>query len=208
MVQTPTSGKGNQGRSRHRRRPSNFSKVGDGGGTLSAARKETLIVSVGTTLGYPRLHRKPQEASMRYEALLAALLILGQASPSSADHRIREPQFSGSDHQTIGRNELLNAIWEQDPWLVRRILDVMAQRHSPSEADPFAELPEGIDAVTNPDIANGTRAAAGSVEWMELLKRAHAEKEGKGGLSDRSAASSVEFIEMLRKIQQMKREPK
>lgn len=148
---------------------------------------------------------------MRYETLLAALLILGQAScPSDAVERMREPQFSGADVSTISRNEVLKSIVAQDPWLVRRILDLMARRASPREADPYATPPDGIDAASNPDLANSTRTAAGSIEWIELLKRARAERDTKSGAgpSGKSAASSVEFIEMLRNAQKTKKETK
>ena len=81
---------------------------------------------------------------MRLEALVAALVLFGDlAGPAHADLR-GQPQFSAAESQTIARNELLNAVVAADPWLVRRMLDIIAHenargdavRGTPSAADP------------------------------------------------------------------------
>lgn len=37
----------------------------------------------------------------------------------------------------------------------------------------------GLDPDTNPDLVGAGRSAEGSIEWLELLKRARAEKEAR-----------------------------
>ena len=139
---------------------------------------------------------------MRIETLLAALIVFVTASyPAQAAETDRLPQFSSADVQTIGRNALLNGIINDDPWLVRRILDLVAKRAERHDFDPFAPPPDGVDASSNPDLGGSTRTSAGSIEWFDLLKRARAEKEKieKSPTGSKSAASSVEFLEMLRR---------
>jgi hypothetical protein len=142
---------------------------------------------------------------MRLEALLCALVILADPwSMARADlvgHPAGPPPFSAADTEIINRNELLRAIAESDPWLVRHILDLMMQRRGNAPA-------EGVDPAKNPDLAAATRTAEGSVEWFELLKRARAEKEARGkdssAMSGRSAEGSVELIEMMKRAKALK----
>lgn len=144
---------------------------------------------------------------MRLEALLAALIVFADLTGSArADLLTSPPKFSAAENQTIGRNELLLAIVGADPWLVRRILDVMEQMRDPARRAE-APSPYGIDAARNPDLVDSTRTAEGSVEWLELLKRARAEKEAREkepAESDRSADGSVELIEMMKRAKAAK----
>src|SRR5215467_1692250 len=136
---------------------------------------------------------------MRFEALIAAVLVLSQVS-SAATAAPRDgatfPRFSASEARTVGRNELLRALIETDPWLVRQILNAVAER-SPKNSDEFvARALNGIDRAKNPDIVSSTRTAAASVEWINLLRRARDEKEtigrkAKHESSERSAKGSV-----------------
>ena len=78
---------------------------------------------------------------MRLEALFAALVLFGDlAGPAQADLR-GQPQFSAAESQTIARNELLNAVVAADPWLVRRMLDIIA--HENARADAVRGTPCG-----------------------------------------------------------------
>lgn len=142
---------------------------------------------------------------MRIEALLCAVVLLAELSGGArADlvlHPANPPHFNAADKQTIARNDLLRAIVHNDPWLVRRMLDLMEQfRNAGSTGLP--------DAARNPDLALAGRTAEGSVEWLELLKRARAEKEERdrlaGGANARSAQGSVEMIEMMRRAKAAK----
>lgn len=142
---------------------------------------------------------------MRIEALLCALVMFAELSGSArADlvlHPANPPQFNSADRHTIARNDLLRAIVRNDPWLVRRMLDLMEEFRKAGSAD----LP---DAAKNPDLALAGRTAEGSVEWLELLKRARAEKEERDRLTAngaaRSAQGSVEMIEMMRRARAAK----
>jgi hypothetical protein len=106
---------------------------------------------------------------MRYEALIAAF---AETRDSAAS-----PRFSAAETRTVGRNELLSELIETDPWLVRKILDAIAERSAKDaafDADAF---------VTTAFYTGGTRAgspeaktAAASVELIELLRRVKDEK--------------------------------
>src|SRR5215467_7837856 len=108
---------------------------------------------------------------MRFEALIAAVLVLSQVS-SAATAAPRDgatfPRFSASEARTVGRNELLRALIETDPWLVREILDAVAQRDVAYDDLVSAAFDDGR-RTGNPDAA--AKTAAGSVEWITLLRR-------------------------------------
>jgi hypothetical protein len=145
---------------------------------------------------------------MRFEALLAALIIFADMPGAArAELMASQPKFSAAESQTINRNELLRAIVGSDPWLVRRILDVMEQMHDPARRNE-APASYGLNAARDPDLAGAARTAAGSVEWLELLRRARAEKEAQGKApateNGRSAEGSVELIEMMKRARAAK----
>ncbi len=146
---------------------------------------------------------------MRFEAVLGALVILtdlsGAAHADLVGRPKDPPQFSAADSRMIGRNELLRAIVAEDPWLVRHVLDLLKQRDvAPRQGTPA----DGIDPARNPDLTAAGRTAEGSVEWLELLKRARAEKETRERepitASGRTAEGSIEFIEMMKKAKAAK----
>jgi hypothetical protein len=149
---------------------------------------------------------------MRFESLIATVLVLSQlSSPGTAQSRdsSTSPRFSASETRTVGRNELLRVLIETDPWLVREILDAVAERNAKSSDDFVARALGGIDRGKNPDIVSATRTAAASLEWIELLRRARAENEAIRGKprfepGGRSAQGSVEFFEMLKRGKQEK----
>jgi hypothetical protein len=149
---------------------------------------------------------------MRFETLMAAVLVLSQV-PSVATAEPNNgsscPQFSAAETRTVGRNELLRMLIESDPWLVRQILDAVAQPKARNSDRFVARALDGIDRTKNPDIASATRTADASIEWIDLLRRARAEKEAdqKGINCEpawRTAAGSVELIEMLKRAKQEK----
>lgn len=150
---------------------------------------------------------------MRLETLIAAVLLLSQvpslatAEPNNSSSSC--PQFSAAETSTVGRNELLRVLIESDPWLVRQILDAVAQPKVRNSDDFVARALDGIDRVKNPDLASATRTARSSIEWIQLLRKARAEKEAdqKGINCEpawRTAAGSVELIEMLKRAKQEK----
>jgi hypothetical protein len=150
------------------------------------------------------------ENQMRYEALIAAVLVLSQvgASPAEPRDNAAPPQFSAAETRTVGRNELLRELIETDPWLVRQILDAVAERSAKDaafDADAF---------VKSAFYAGGARAgspeaktAAASIELIELLRRVKDEKADKQSSkqpSGRSAKGSVELLESLKKARKEK----
>jgi len=149
---------------------------------------------------------------MRFETLLAAMLVLSHiSSPATAEPRggCSFPDFSKAETRIVGRNELLSALKEYDPWLVRQILDTVAQRKARNSEEFVARALDGIDRSRNPDIVSSTRTAAAAIEWIDLLRRARAEKEGmqnkpKVESCDRTAAGSVETIKMLMDAKKVK----
>jgi hypothetical protein len=141
---------------------------------------------------------------MRSEHLMAALLALSLTGEARAG--IAAPDFTATEARTIARNELLRAIIERDPWLVKRILSVMeGGKQRPGLG--FTAPVDGVDARANPDLINSARTAESSVEWNELLRRARAQKEADAkqppNLS-RSSEGSVELMEMMRRARAAK----
>jgi len=156
---------------------------------------------------------------MRYEALIAAVLVLSQAGASPANAEPRDnaspqfsaasPQFSAAETLTVGRNELLRELMATDPWLVRHILDAVAEsgaKDTAFDADTFvntALYTGGAPAGTE------TKTATASVELIELLRRVKDEKADKQGSKQsggRSAKGSVELLESLKKARKEKGE--
>ena len=141
---------------------------------------------------------------MRFETLVAALMVLGSCGVARAD-LTDPPNFNAGEHRTIARNEMLSAIADVDPWLVRRILDLLAGRPG-AKPGRARQPPVQVDGSKNPDLAHPGRTAESSVEWNELIKRAKLEKEGRGKGADltRSSEGSVELIEMMRRAKAAK----
>lgn len=143
---------------------------------------------------------------MRYEALIAAVLVLSPvtASPAAppADN-VAPPQFTAAENLTIDRNELLRSLRETDPRLVREILDAVARRSAANSDDFVNKALDGIDRAKNPDLVAVTRTAAASVEWITLLRRARDEKAA-GKPAVRSAKGSVELLEALKQAKKEK----
>jgi hypothetical protein len=147
---------------------------------------------------------------MRFETLIAAALVLSQISAAAAAERQDDaaiPHFTAAENRTIGRNELLHALLTTDPWLVREILDAVAERSAKNSDDYLARALEGIDRAKNPDIVSSTRTAAASLEWINLLRRAREEKKAADNKPRESGGRSAKgSVELLNVLQQAKKE--
>jgi hypothetical protein len=151
---------------------------------------------------------------MRYEALIAAILVLSQVAGSSASAQPRDnaapPLFSAAETSTVGRNELLRELIETDPWLVRQILDAVAERSAKDAFDADASVNTAFytgGRTGSPEAASPPRTAAASVELIELLRRVKDEKadrQSKPSSGGRSAKGSVELLEALKKARKEK----
>jgi len=137
--------------------------------------------------------------------LIAAVLVLSQIAPAAAEPRNNagSPQFSAAETRTVGRNELLRMLIETDPWLVREILDAVAQRDAGSVDDFVRTAFDGGGLTGN---AATTRTAAASIEWITLLRRVRDEKDthARQQSTGRSAKGSVELLETLKKARKDK----
>ena len=131
--------------------------------------------------------------------LLAATILVGDLTGAAlADLAGVRPTFSSAETGAIARNEILRSIVEQDPWLVKQILEALAKRSAPAASSADA---------ANPDIGQ-TRNSEGSIEWAELIRRARAEKEARDreppAATNRSSEGSIELIEMIRRAREAK----
>jgi hypothetical protein len=143
---------------------------------------------------------------VRFETLIAAALVLSQLSAAGAAERLDNapaPQFTAAENRTIGRNELLHALVATDPWLVREILDAVAERSAKNGDDYVARALDGIDRVRN----------AASLEWINLLRRAQEEKKAgnnkpRAEPGGRSAKGSVELFDVLQQAKKEKEREK
>jgi len=138
------------------------------------------------------------------EALFAALILFGDLAGSAHADLRGQPQFSAAETQTIARNELLNAVVAADPWLVRRMLDIVAREKALAGRDSATGTPSAAD----PDLSISPRDWQGIVEWNELVKRARAEKEAREkpspAASSRSAEGTVDMLDWMRRAKEKK----
>jgi len=148
-----------------------------------------------------------KESQMRHEMLIAAILALSQVAASSSFAQDRPggiPHFTAEETRTVSRNEVLQALIETDPWLVRDFLDAVAQRQAANTA-----AGKGDDPAT-------AHSDAASVEWLDLLRQLRDEKakgdqeggtrqEGTGpSATNRSAAGSLELLDTLKRARKDK----
>jgi hypothetical protein len=150
---------------------------------------------------------------MRYEALIAAVLVLFPAAVSSSVAQERDggasPHFTAAETRTVGRNELLQALMEHDPWLVRQILDAVAERDVASGGSfDGAAFPSNALYTGSPLSGAATaRPDAASVEWLGLLRQVRDEKAAGHHMrhsANRSAAGSIELLDALKKARKEK----
>jgi hypothetical protein len=153
-------------------------------------------------------YKKLQEGHMRLEAVITAVLVLSVCTPAIAESwdNTASPQFSAAEARTVARNGLLRTLLETDPWLVREILDAAADRPAKNSEECVAGALDVISWTMHPDIVSSTGTAAASAEWINLLRRARADRESKlkhdsGG---RSAKASVELLEVLKQAKKEK----
>jgi hypothetical protein len=162
-------------------------------------------------LSAANLTTEPQEDHVRLETLIAASLVLSFCATATAETRdsSASPQFSAAETGTVGRNELLRTLIETDPWLVRQILDAIAERSATNSDEFVARALDGIDRANNPDLVSSTRTASASIDWINLLRRAREEKEAlrskpRQESIERSAKGSVELLEVLKQARKEK----
>jgi hypothetical protein len=152
---------------------------------------------------------------MRYEALIAVALVMSQAAASSSVAQGRDgtatPQFTAAETRTVGRNELLQTLMDTNPWLVRRILDVVAEHDaaSGSDLDGPVLLSSAFDTGGRLPAAATARSDAASVEWLGLLRQIRDQKEHKAAghnthAGNRTAAGSIELLDALKKARKEK----
>ncbi len=110
-------------------------------------------------------------------ALLAAMIV-----PSTARAElVAQPIFSVAEQAIIHRNAALNVLTETDPWLVRRVLDVLAQTDTqqgnardaiaPARRDAKQERPP--EPERNPDLDYlGRSSPEAAHDLFQLIKRA------------------------------------
>jgi hypothetical protein len=150
---------------------------------------------------------------MRYEALIAAVLVLSSAGVSSSVAQGCDggasPQFTAAETRTVGRNELLQALMEHDPWLVRQILDAVAERDlaSGSRFDGAAFLSNAFYTGSPLSVAATARPDAASIEWLALLRQVRDQKAAghhSRHSDNRTAAGSIELLDALKKARKEK----
>ena len=132
---------------------------------------------------------------MRLTAIIATVVVLSELSGTAHANMVGPyelPAFSEVDEIEIARSDLLGAVRDRDPWLVRRILDL------------------GVRAGTSDHPLEPVRRdASGSVEWMDLLRRARAERdaaqEKASAPASRSSEGSVEMMELMKAAKQRKK---
>jgi hypothetical protein len=122
---------------------------------------------------------------MRWLAIPLLLASFAISDPALAQLRGSvdvPPQFSAADRAVIARNELLRSVVEQDPALVRRALDALANlddaqartdmSSSSSPAAPSTSQPPSAPS-SNPDLDRLDRASPEAMnDLFQLLKQA------------------------------------
>jgi hypothetical protein len=137
--------------------------------------------------------RRPGTLLKRVIRLLAFAAIIGScpavvsARAQPRDSANAMPQMSASDRVVIERNELLRSIVDDDPALVRRVLDALgkaddAQTRSDfrQEAPPRAlgSVEGTFDRSKNPDLDRLERSSPEAMnDLFQLLKQASARRQ-------------------------------
>jgi hypothetical protein len=91
------------------------------------------------------------------------------------------PQFSAADRVVIARNPMLRSVVEQEPALVRRVLDALAAIESvqprsslmPNDRQPIPSPGEPAGTSSNPDLDRLERTSPEAAnDLFQLLKQA------------------------------------
>lgn len=145
---------------------------------------------------------------MRLDLILATLILLGESIGSSRAELRATPRFDSVESQVISRNDLLRAIVDVDPWMVRRILDVMARTEITGPPGEKSDRLEAVDFAKNPDLAGVPKNALSSQEWLELVKRAKVEKDKREQdephTLKRDYSGSLEILDMMKQAKDKK----
>jgi hypothetical protein len=134
----------------------------------------------------------------RRRLFVLAVLAAISADPAAAELLgvpAGQPSFSASERLVIRRNAVLQSNVTQNPWLVRRALDVLAEIDAGNRAisrateppmsrsDPAASSMPGddFDRQRNPDLDRASRASPEALhDLFQLIKQAGSTKP-KGG---------------------------
>jgi hypothetical protein len=110
-------------------------------------------------------------------ALLASLTMTDMADAELRGLPDGSPAFSDADRAVIARNKLLSSIVQQEPWLVRRVLDALASNGM--RADPPRDTKGGLSdpdrpgPSDNPDLDRLQHASPEAInDLFQLLKQA------------------------------------
>lgn len=146
---------------------------------------------------------------MRPESLFAAFVVAASVFNVAETSAGLGPQFNDIDRATIAGNRLLANLVDDDPWLVRSLLDhlqtplpSMRRRQPTSES---AGLMNGR-AADNPDLMRGGSGNQNALEWIALLRRAKARKDRLDTSPNRTAEGSLELIEMMKRAKAKKQD--
>ncbi|MBX9845198.1 MAG: hypothetical protein K2Z80_25640 [Xanthobacteraceae bacterium] len=131
---------------------------------------------------------------LRRRLFVLSVLAAISADPAAADLLglpAGRPAFSASEQVVIRRNRVLQSIVADNPWLVRRALDVLSEidagNHATSRsADPPmhrsdstspSRLGDDFDRQRNPDLDSASRASPEAMhDLFQLIKQAGSTK--------------------------------
>jgi hypothetical protein len=116
---------------------------------------------------------------------IAIAMIADPAIAQTNSGKRANPAFSQAESEIIHRNATLTLLVNDDPWVVRRFLDALADveaHKSLMSRDgqinvPTEKPPESFDPDENPDVDRMQRASPEAVhDLFQLLKQAAAKK--------------------------------
>jgi hypothetical protein len=125
----------------------------------------------------------------RRRLFVLAVLGVTHAQPAAADLLgvpADRPSFSSSERSVIRRNAVLHSTLTENPWLVRRALDVLSEINAgngaarPSAEPPMSrssKLGDDFDRQRNPDLDKASRASPEALhDLFQLIKQAGSTK--------------------------------
>lgn len=144
---------------------------------------------------------------MRPESLFAAFVVAASVFNVAETSAGLGPQFNDIDRAAIAGNRLLAHLVDDDPWLVRSLLDHL-QTPSMRRRQPTSENAGLMDgrAADNPDLVRSGTRNQNALEWIALLRRAKARKDGLDTSPNRTAEGSLELIEMMKRAKAKKQD--
>ena len=137
---------------------------------------------------------------MRFIGLIwmgLSALIVSQATHAQDRSEVVQPlRFSAKDQRLIQRNQLLRELVPDDPIIVRKILNLLTDRSS-------AEIAPGRGA--NPDLLDLNRDFPKELSDMVVLAQSMMDQRtAKTHRTSRSPEGSIEYIEMMKRAKAAK----